>query len=187
MPRVDPARKGRQDRRLTRTTPAHAMQPETYPPPRPALDVAPHPKQSSYPEPFASLVRGREKRRLGEPFGLTNFGVNLTRLKPGAISSVRHGHSRQDEFVYILEGRPTLVTNAGPTALAPGMCAGFKAGLSDAHQLKNETDDDVWYLEIGDRSAGDEATYPDDDLAVRVVDGAYLFSRKDGSPVEQPR
>ena len=158
-----------------------------YPAARRALDVAPNPKQTNYPEPYASLVRGREKRRLGDAFGLTNFGVNLTRLKPGAQSSVRHGHSRQDEFVYILEGRPTLVTNAGATPLEPGMCAGFKAGLGDAHHLKNETPEDVWYIEIGDRSTGDAAHYPDDDLAVRVVDGAYLFSRKDGSPIEPPK
>ena len=155
-------------------------------PPQHAYPIAPHAKQTNYPEPFASVVRGREKRRLGDAFGLTNFGDNLTRLKPGAQSSVRHGHTRQDEFVFILEGRPTLVTNAGATPLEPGMCAGFKAGLGDAHHLKNETDEDVWYIEIGDRSAGDAAHYPDDDLAVRVVDGAYLFSRKDGSPIEPP-
>ncbi len=159
---------------------------DAYPAPRRALDVAPHTRQTNYPEPYASLVRGREKRRLGDAFGLTNFGVNLTRLEPGAQSSVRHGHSRQDEFVYILEGRPTLVTNAGPTLLEPGMCAGFKAGSSDAHHLKNDTDEDVWYIEIGDRSPGDTAHYPDDDLAVQVIDGAYRFSRKDGSPIEPP-
>ena len=159
---------------------------DAYPAPRPARDIAPHARQTNYPEPFASLVRGREKRRLGDAFGLTHFGVNLTRLKPGAQSSVRHGHSRQDEFVYILEGRPTLITNAGPTLLEPGMCAGFKAGANDAHHLKNETGEDVWYLEIGDRSAGDTAHYPDDDLAVQVIDGAYQFSRKDGSPIQPP-
>ncbi|HWP12063.1 MAG TPA: cupin domain-containing protein [Ramlibacter sp.] len=149
-----------------------------------ALDVALHPKQTNYPEPFASLVRGREKRRLGDSFGLTNFGVNLTRLRPGAISSVRHSHTKQDEFVYILEGCPTLVTNSGPTKLGPGMCAGFKAGSGDAHQLKNETTEDVWYLEVGDRTPGDQATYPDDDLAIVVTQGAYAFSRKDGSLYE---
>jgi len=151
-----------------------------------ALDVALHPKQTNYPEPFASLVKGREKRRLGDAFGLTNFGVNLTRLRPGAISSVRHSHSKQDEFVYVLQGSPTLVTNAGPTRLEPGMCAGFKAGSGDAHHLKNETAQDVWYLEVGDRSAHDQATYPDDDLAVTVKDGAYAFTHKDGSPYAQP-
>jgi uncharacterized cupin superfamily protein len=147
-----------------------------------ALDIPLHPKQTNYPEPFASRVRGREKRRLGDAFGLSNFGVNLTRLKPGAISSVRHAHTRQDEFIYVLEGSPTLITDAGPTKLEPGMCAGFKGGSADAHHLKNETATDVWYIEIGDRGPDDTATYPDDDLALTIQDGAYLFTHKDGSP-----
>src|ERR1700704_6223353 len=92
-----------------------------------AAEAALRTKPSNYPEPFASRVAGREKRPLGDVFGLSNFGVNLTRLKPGAISSVRHSHTRQDEFVYVLEGHPTLVTDAGETPLAPGMCAAFKA------------------------------------------------------------
>ncbi len=150
-----------------------------------ALDVPLHPKQTNYPEPFASAVKGREKRRLGETFGLLNVGVNLTRLKPGAISSVRHCHSKQDEFVYVLEGFPTLVTDEGPTKLEPGMCAGFKAGSGNAHHLRNETAEDVWYIEVGDRSPGDQATYPDDDLAVTVKDGSYSFTRKDGKSHEQ--
>lgn len=146
-----------------------------------ALDVPLHPKQTNYPELFASAVSGREKRRLGEAVGLSNFGVNLTRLKPGAISSVRHMHSHQDEFVYVLQGFPTLVTDAGRTELEPGICAGFKAGSGDAHQLKNGTAEDVWYLEVGDRSIGDQASYPGDDLAATFKDGAYSFTRKDGS------
>jgi len=154
------------------------------PPALSALDVPLHARQTNYPEPFASAVRGREKRRLGEAFGLSNFGVNLTRLKPGAVSSVRHGHSKQDEFVYVLEGFPTLVTDAGPTKLGPGMCAGFKAASGDAHHLKNETAEDVWYLEVGDRTPGDQAIYPDDDLAVTVEDGRYSFTRKDGTRYE---
>ena len=154
------------------------------PPALRALDVPLHPKQTNYPEPFASAVRGREKRRLGDAFGLLNFGVNLTRLKPGAISSVRHGHSKQDEFVYVLEGFPTLVTDVGPTKLEPGMCAGFKAGSGDAHHLKNETAEDVWYIEVGDRSPGDLAVYPDDDLALTVKDGALSFTHKDGRSYE---
>lgn len=147
-----------------------------------ALDIPLHEKQTNYPEPFASMVRGREKRRLGEAFGLTNFGVNLTRLKPGAVSSVRHSHSRQDEFVYIVEGCPTLVTDAGPTRLEPGMCAGFKAGTGDAHQLRNDTTGDVLYLEVGDRTADDRVAYPDDDLAVSGAVGSFIFARKDGTP-----
>ena len=121
---------------------------------------APRAKASNYPEPFASRVAGRIKRPLGDLFGLMNFGVNLTRLAPGAVSALRHAHTKQDEFVYILEGRPTLVTDAGRTALSPGMCAGFKAGTGDAHHLVNETAEDVVYLEIGDRTPGDGGKLP---------------------------
>lgn len=146
-----------------------------------ALEVPPRSRQSSYPEPFASRVRGREKRSLGDVFGLSNFGVNLTRLAPGAISALRHAHSRQDEFVYIVEGHPTLVTDAGETLMAPGMCAGFKAGTGDGHHLQNRTAHEVLYLEVGDRSAGDTATYPDDDLqAVLGSDGTWRYLHKDG-------
>ena len=147
-----------------------------------ALDLPLPEKQTNYPEPFAAMVRGREKRRLGDAFGLTNFGVNLTRLKPGAVSSARHSHTRQDEFVYILEGFPTLVTDAGPMRLEPGMCAGFKAGTGDAHQLRNDTSGDVLYLEVGDRTPDDHVTYPDDDLAVSGPVGSYRYSHKDGTP-----
>ena len=139
-------------------------------------------KRSNYPEPFAARVAGREKRPLGELFGLQNFGVNLTRLAPGAVSALRHAHTRQDEFIYVLEGRPTLVTDSGATELEPGMCAGFRAGTGDAHHLVNRTTQDVVYLEVGDRSAGDSAAYPDDDLAASLgPDGAWRFTRKDGS------
>src|SRR5947208_4630481 len=93
-----------------------------------AREAPPRKKPSSYPEPFASRMAGREKRPLGDFFGLTNFGVNLTRLAPNAVSALRHAHTKQDEFVYILQGRPTLHTDEGPIQLAPGMCAGFKAG-----------------------------------------------------------
>lgn len=118
----------------------------------------PRTRPSNYPASLAARFSGREKRPLGDAFGLTNFGVNLTRLAPGAASSLRHAHSRQDELVYVLEGRPTLVTDAGRAALAPGMCAGFKAGTGDAHCLVNETDEHVVFLEVGDRTPGDEAT-----------------------------
>lgn len=139
-------------------------------------------KASSYPEPFASRMAGRRKQPLGDLFGLTNFGVNLTRLAPGAVSALRHAHSRQDEFVYILQGHPTLHTDAGRTPLSPGMCAGFKAGTGDAHRLINETKDEVVYLEVGDRTAGDEGFYPDDDLVAVRVDGGWTFRHRDGTP-----
>ncbi|MEJ2645547.1 MAG: cupin domain-containing protein [Gammaproteobacteria bacterium] len=145
-----------------------------------AADAPSRHKASSYPEPFASRMAGRDKRPLGDLFGLTNFGVNLTRLAPNAMSALRHAHSRQDEFVYILQGHPTLQTDTGPVRLAPGMCAGFKAGTGKAHNLVNETAEDVVYLEIGDRTPGDEATYPDDDIQASLVNGEWQFTHKDG-------
>lgn len=141
-------------------------------------------KPSNYPEPFASRMKGREKRPLGDLFGLSNFGVNQTRLLPSAVSSLRHAHTRQDEFIYVLEGHPTLYTDQGATLLAPGMCAGFKAGTGDGHMLANHTDQDVVYLEVGDRTPGDVGTYPDDDIQAVLVDGKWKFSRKDGTPYE---
>src|SRR5271167_4666690 len=147
-----------------------------------AAEAPARPFRTNYPEPFASRMAGRDKRPLGDLFGLTNFGVNITRLAPGGSSALRHAHTKQDEFVYILEGRPTLVTDAGQTALHPGMCAGFKAGSGDAHHLVNETEEEVVYLEIGDRTPGDTATYPDDDLAVVTVDGQRRMAHKDGAP-----
>lgn len=148
-----------------------------------AATAAPRTKQTNYPEPFATRMAGREKRPLGDLFGLANFGVNLTRLVPGGISALRHAHSRQDEFVYILSGHPVLVTDTGETPLAPGMCAGFRAGTGDGHHLVNRTNEDVVFLEVGDRTPGDAVTYPDDDLqAVRGPDGKWRFAHKDGTP-----
>ncbi|HCE08499.1 MAG TPA: cupin [Oxalobacteraceae bacterium] len=148
-----------------------------------ALDAAPRTKPSNYPEPFASRMGGREKRPLGDLFGLSNFGVNLTRLGPGACSALHHAHSKQDEFVYIVAGCPVLITDQGETPLAPGMCAGFKAGTGNGHQLVNRANEDVLYLEVGDRAAGDSGTYPDDDLqAVLGDDGKWQFLHKDGTP-----
>jgi uncharacterized cupin superfamily protein len=136
-----------------------------------------------YPEPFAARVAGRLRRPLGDFFGLTKFGVNLTRLPPGGMSALRHAHSREDEFVYILEGEPVLVTNAGETPLRPGMCAGFKAGSGDAHHLLNRTPHEVAYLEIGDRDPGDTVLYPDDDIGRAVApDGSRIFVHRDGTP-----
>jgi uncharacterized cupin superfamily protein len=147
-----------------------------------ALEVPPRAAVSFYPEPFASRMSGRSKRQLGEFFGLKNFGVNLTRLAPGGASSLRHAHTRQDEFVYVVEGTPTLVTNEGRRALAAGDCVGFRGGTGNAHHLLNETDAQVLYLEIGDRGAGDGVVYPDDDLHVAEIDGRRRFLHKDGTP-----
>ena len=151
-----------------------------------AADAVPRARPTSPPFPHemvAKVAPGRDKRVLGDLFGLTNFGVNLTRLAPGGQSALRHAHGKQDEFVYLLEGEAVLITDAGETLLKPGMCAGFKAGTGDAHHLVNRTKQDVVFLEVGDRSAGDSVNYPDDDvLAVFGSDGKWKYSRKDGTP-----
>jgi uncharacterized cupin superfamily protein len=147
-----------------------------------AAEASPKARQSNYPEPFASMVAGRFKRPLGDVFSLKNFGVNLTKLAPGAISALRHAHTVQDEFIYILQGTPTLITDAGETPLSPGMCAGFKAGSGDGHHLVNRSTEDVAYLEIGDRNPGDAASYPDDDLQALFEAGQWVFKHKDGKP-----
>ncbi len=139
-------------------------------------------KVSTYPEPFASRIAGRVKRPLGDLFGLKAFGVNLTRLRPGSVSSLHHLHSLQDEFVYVLEGEATLIADSGEVILQPGMCAGFAAG-GDAHHVENRSSADVVFLEVGDRPVGDECTYPADDLkAVKGEDGRWRPAHKDGRP-----
>lgn len=157
--------------------------PDAKPPVALAAAAAPlRARPSTYPAGFAARVAAREKRPLGNLFGLANFGVNLTTLAPGAVSSLRHAHTLQDEFVYILEGHPVLVTDAGETPLAPGMCAGFRAGTGDAHHLTNPTDRAVVYLEVGDRTPSDSGSYPDDDLVAALESGRWRFHHKDGTP-----
>jgi uncharacterized cupin superfamily protein len=146
-----------------------------------AGDAPLRPKQTIYPEPFASRMAKRDKRPLGDLFGLTRFGVNLTTLLPGGESSLRHAHAKQDEFVYIVSGHPTLHTDEGRTRLAPGMCAGFRAGTGNAHRLINETSQEAVYLEFGDRTPGEEVVYPDDDIAAVLVGGNWKVTHKDGS------
>lgn len=145
-----------------------------------ASSASVRPKPSNYPEPFFSRMLKREKRPLSDLFGIKNFGVNLTTLHPGGESALLHRHSKQDEFIYILEGNPTLVTDEGEVVLSPGMCAGFPAqGI--AHHLLNRTKSNVTYLEIGDRTPGDEGSYPADDIQAKLgSDGKWQFTHKDG-------
>ena len=146
-----------------------------------ALSAPARRKSSLLPEPFFTRMAKREKRPLGDLFGLENFGVNLARISPGGESALLHRHSQQDEFVYILEGEPTLVTDEGEMLLQAGMCAGFPAG-GRAHHLVNRTDREVLYLEIGDRSQGDEVFYSNDDLQARLgANGQRVFQHKDGT------
>lgn len=138
---------------------------------------------TTYPEAFKKEVASRSKRVLGDLFGLTNYGVNLVELAPGAWSAQRHWHTREDEFVYVLSGELTLVTDAGNKILSAGMVAGFPAGEANGHHLVNETDESASYLEIGDRIPEDEVFYPDIDLQlVSGPDGDRIFTRRNGKP-----
>ncbi|MFM9263831.1 cupin domain-containing protein [Tychonema sp. BBK16] len=139
---------------------------------------------SNYPQQFKSAVAGRVKKRLGNAAGLQNFGVNLVRLTPGSCSALRHWHSCQDEFIYVLEGEVTLVTNSGEQVLKSGMAAGFPAGDADGHHLVNRTNLDMVYLEIGDRTSGDSANYPDDDLIAKAGEKGWIFTHKNGELYE---
>lgn len=139
---------------------------------------------TNYPEMHRAANQTRYNRRLGEHAGLKNFGVNLTRIIPGGQSSFRHAHSRQDEFVFVLDGEVVLETDCGAQVLTAGMCAGFPAGSEDAHRFVNRTTRDVRLLVIGDRTPDDEISYPDIDMhAVLGPDGVYKFTTKAGEPL----
>jgi uncharacterized cupin superfamily protein len=145
--------------------------------------MLPESNATGYPEPYRAANQQRWNRRLGGHAGLRNFGVNITRIMAGGQSSARHAHSRQDEFIYVLQGEVDLETDAGVEALRAGMCAGFPAGTGNAHRFVNRSANDVLLLVVGDRTAGDEVSYPDADLHGRMgADGGYVFSRKDGTP-----
>jgi uncharacterized cupin superfamily protein len=141
-------------------------------------------KGTGYPPPFDGPVKNRLKRRLGDHFGLTNFGVNMVTLEPGCWSSQRHWHTRQDEFIYVISGILTLVTDDGEQELGPGSIAGFKAGTENAHHLVNKSDADATYLEVGDRTKGDIGEYPDIDMRTQVDENGDFsgFIHKDGTP-----
>ena len=136
-----------------------------------------------YPAEFKHVCEGREKAALGNVAGLTQFGVNLTRLKPGAASALRHWHENEDEFVYVVEGELILIEDGGETLLRTGDAAGFKAGVPNGHQLINKTNRDAVYLEVGTRAPNERAHYPDVDLdLVREADGTLRLSHKSGEP-----
>ena len=139
--------------------------------------------QTIYPEPFDSFVVGRTKRKLGNFFELSNFGVNQTELEPGSMSALFHAHSTQDEFIYILEGTPTVKVGSEEYIMNPGECIGFKADTGKAHHLINNSNENVIYLEIGDKSPNDSVEFPNDDFqAALSVDGSWSLTHKDGTP-----
>lgn len=147
-----------------------------------ARDVPVAGPRSVYPEPFASRVGDRRRARLGNHYGLTQFGVNLTELGPGAISALFHAHEREDEFVYVVSGTPTLIVGDREHLLGPGDCCGFKAGNGLAHQLVNRTAEAVLYLEVGHRSPEERVDYPNDDLLYRKTAEGWAMTHKDGRP-----
>jgi uncharacterized cupin superfamily protein len=153
----------------------------------PALDpaTAPERRGSGYPEPFASRMGDRVKLRLGAACGLTRFGVNLVTLGPGGQSALRHWHTEEDEFVYVLEGEVVLVTNAGEQVLHAGDCAGYPAGKPDGHHFINRSPGAARYLEIGSRDPADRAFYPDDDLQMAGDRENIRYVHKDGSAYEE--
>ena len=150
----------------------------------PALDPATIDQRTTtnYPSPHDALVRGRAKRSLTAALGLTQFGVNVTELAPGAASALRHWHSHEDEFVYVLEGEPTLVTNEGEQQLKPGQCAGFPGGAANGHQLVNRTSKLVRFLEVGTRSAADTVIYSDVDMRLERDGAERRYLHKSGAP-----
>jgi uncharacterized cupin superfamily protein len=150
----------------------------------PKIDIAKLPvdSRSNYPEPLNRVVSGRSRKRLGNAAGLDQFGVNLTTLKPGAASSLRHWHEKEDELVYILAGEVVLIEDDGETVLKSGDAAGFKADVRNGHHLVNKSSRDAVYLEIGTRSKHERAEYPDLDLVMIRDDTGGHFSHKDGTP-----
>jgi uncharacterized cupin superfamily protein len=150
----------------------------------PKLDIEALPidTQTPYPPPFDRAVYGRERRRLGNAAGLNQLGVNLTTLRPGAASALRHWHANEDELVFVLEGEVVLIENGGETLLKPGDAAGFKANSGDGHHLVNRTTADVVYLEIGSRSKHERVDYPDVDLVAVRDDKGWRFTHKNGNP-----
>ena len=138
--------------------------------------------RTGYPQPFDGVVVGRERKRLGNAIGLDQFGVNLTTLKPGAASALRHWHEKEDEFVYILEGEVVLIEDDGECVLKAGDAAGFKANSRNGHQLVNRGSRDAIYLEVGTRSRHERVDYPDVDLIVVRDDQGMRYTHKNGEP-----
>jgi uncharacterized cupin superfamily protein len=150
----------------------------------PKIDIAKLPidDRSTYPKQFAHVVTGRSRKRLGAAAGLDQFGVNLTTLRPGAASALRHWHHNEDELVYVLEGELTLIEDDGELLLKAGDAAGFKANVQNGHHLVNKSKRDAIYLEIGTRSKIERVDYPDVDLVALREETGGRYTHKDGKP-----
>lgn len=154
----------------------------------PKIDIQNVPTKtgSSYPAPYNAAMAGRSQQRLGDAAGLTQFGANLVRLAPGAMSSLRHWHERQDEFLVVTEGALTLVDDHGETVLVPGDCCAFPAGDPNGHHIVNRSEADGAFVVVGTRTKTETGWYPDHDLKVDVADGTMRFLRRDGGEVTDP-
>jgi uncharacterized cupin superfamily protein len=144
------------------------------------LSTVPETSGSGYPAPFRDLVIGRHSRPVGEAGGLTQFGVKLVRLEPGAASSQRHWHEAEDEFVYMLEGELVLIESNGETAMAPGDAAAFPAGVANGHHLINRTSRDATFLVVGTRASRERCHYPDIDLMFVADDVGERYTNRSG-------
>ena len=155
----------------------------------PKLDLTNLPVRtgSIYPEPYASMMAGRSSLRLGDAGGLTQFGVNLVTLAPGALSSLRHWHRNEDEFVMVTQGECVLIQDAGEVVMRVGDCATFPAGSTDGHHFINRTAAPAVFLVVGTKAASEVATYSDVDLRVESQGGKFRFTYKDGSEFKGPR
>lgn len=153
------------------------------------IDLASAPVRtgSIYPSPYAEMMAGRSSLRLGDAGGLTQFGVNLVILAPGARSSLRHWHLHEDEFVMVTEGECTMHLDAGPTVMRAGDCAAFPAGRADGHCFVNHTEAEARFLVVGTKAPREVATYSDVDLMVEIAGGKSRFTYKDGTDWAGPR
>jgi len=151
------------------------------------LSLAPVKTGSIYPEPYAGLMKGRTSQRLGDLAGLTQFGVNIVTLEPGAVASLRHWHLREDEFAMVLEGDLVLVEDEGETPMAPGDCAAWKAGVANGHRFVNRSGGVARFLVVGTRAPEEVATYSDVDMLIHIAGGKARFTYRDGSDWTGPR
>jgi uncharacterized cupin superfamily protein len=151
------------------------------------IDALPEINRTGYPPPHDELVVGRHRKKLGDAGGLTQFGVNLTRLTPGAGSAQRHWHRNEDEFVFIVSGEATLIEDEGETILRPGDAAAFKAGVENGHHIVNTSDADLLYLEIGTRAVEESGEYSDIDMTFYKGASGAGYRRKDGTPLNSGR
>ncbi|WP_347310554.1 cupin domain-containing protein [Defluviimonas sp. SAOS-178_SWC] len=155
----------------------------------PKLDISKAPLKtgSVYPEPYAGDMKGRSSLRLGDLAGLTQYGVNIVVLEPGAVSSLRHWHQNEDEFAMVLDGDLVLIENDGETIMSPGDCAAWKAGVANGHRFVNMSDRPARFLVVGSKAPSEVATYSDIDMMIHIDGGKARFTYKDGTPWDGPR